>query len=164
VKTILPEMEPFPLEDVCGAGVAKVILERSMDKGIYKDTVQFQIAGKLRSVFPNVWGASILIITRGVMARDTMKTFVTRCPAYCLWFERFVKGMHSRMGDDTRPDITITKVVMIALMNRINIDYIESNGRKKERFFTRAGLMFLAAYFGFTLRRRSSKINEKAFH
>jgi hypothetical protein len=163
LKTILPEMGPFPLEDTWGIGVAVVILERSMDKGIYRDTIQFQTARKLRSVFSNVWGASIHSMTRGVMARDTMKTFVTKCPTYCLWFERFVKGMHSRMGDDTRPDVAITTTVMVALMNRVNIDYIESNGGRKERFFARAGLMFLSAYLGSLRGEEVPKLMRKHF-
>jgi hypothetical protein len=87
-------------------------------------------------------------MTRGVMDRDTMKTFVTKCPTYCLWFERFVKGMHSYMGDDTRPYVAISIEVMISLMNRVNIDYIEANGGNRKKFFARAGLMFMAAYLG----------------
>jgi hypothetical protein len=163
LDTILPEMGPFPLEDTWGMGVAVVILERSMDKGVYKDTLQFQTARKLRSVFSNAWGASVHSMTRGVMARDTMKTFVTKCPTYCLWFERFVKGMHSRMGDDTRPDVAISIEVMISLMNRVNIDYIEANGGNREKFFARAGLMFMAAYLGSLRGEEVPKILRKHF-
>jgi hypothetical protein len=149
LNTILPEiMGPFPLEDIWGMGIAVVILERSMDKGVYKEMLQFQTARKLRSVFSNAWGARVHSMTRGVMARDTMKTYVTKCPTYCLWFERFVKGIHSHMGDDTRPDVAISIKVMTSLINRVNIDYIEANGGNREKFFARAGLMFMAAYLG----------------
>jgi hypothetical protein len=163
LNTILPEMGPFPLEDVWGMGVAVVILERSMDKGIYKETLQFQTARKLRSVFSNAWGASINSMTRGVMAKDTVKTFVTKCPTYCLWFERFVKGMHSRMGDDTRPDVAISIEVMKALMNRVNIDYMEANEKHQEKFFARAGLMFMSAFLGSLRGEEVPKLLRKHF-
>jgi hypothetical protein len=87
-------------------------------------------------------------MTRGVMAKDSIKTFVTKCPTYSLWFERFVKGMHSRMGDDRRPDAAISTEVMLALMNKVNIDFIESERDFDERYYARAGLLFLGAYLG----------------
>jgi hypothetical protein len=108
LKCMLPEMGPFPLGDTWGMGIALVLLERTKDKGKYADTLQFQTARRLRSVYSNLWGASIHSMTSGVMARDTIKTYVTKCPTYCVWFERFIKGMHSRMGDDRRPDAAIT--------------------------------------------------------
>jgi hypothetical protein len=86
---------------------------------------------------------------QGVMAKDIIKTFVTKCPTYSLWFEHFVKGMHSRMGyDRTRPDVVIWTKVMHEVIKRINIDFIESERDFDERYYERAGLLFLGAYLG----------------
>ena len=60
------------------------------------------------------------------MARDTIKTYVTECPTHSFWFERFMKGVHSRMGDDHRPDAAISVNVMHALMNKVDLDFLES--------------------------------------
>jgi hypothetical protein len=39
-----------------------------------------------------------------VMAKDTRKLVVTKCPTYGEFFERFVKGMHKRIGEIVKPD------------------------------------------------------------
>jgi hypothetical protein len=148
LNNTLPDMGPFPLEDTWGMSVAVGMLYRSLDAGMYRDTLQFASTRKLRSAFSNLWGSSIHTMTRGVMAKDTIKTFVTKCPTYSLWFERFVKGMHSRMGDDRRPDAAISTEVMHALMKRINIDFIEAERDFDEKYYARAGLLFLGAYLG----------------
>jgi hypothetical protein len=95
----LPPMGPHELNDNWGMGLAIMMLRKSLDKGLYGPTVQFQTARRLRSAYSNLWGASKHALTLGVLAKDTTKIYVTKCPGYCLWFERFVRGMHSRMGD-----------------------------------------------------------------
>ena len=39
-----------------------------------------------------------------MLAKDQKKFMLTDSPTYSLWFERFIRGMHNRMGDDIRPD------------------------------------------------------------
>ena len=148
LEKVLPEMGPFPLEDTWGMHMATIILIRSLDKGIYQDTIQFETARKLRSVYSNCWGASVHTLTQGVMARDTMKTYVTSCPTYSLWFERFIKGLHSRMGDDRRPDLAICSPLMKEIINIVNVDYMEELNPFKKQFIARAGLFYLSAFFG----------------
>ena len=46
------------------------------------------------------------------MAKDTRKTYVTSCPSYSLWFERFIVGMHKRMGDVVHQDKAVTLEVL----------------------------------------------------
>jgi hypothetical protein len=96
------------------------------------DNLQFQTARRLRSIYLSLWGASIHSMTSRVMAHDTIKTYVTKCPTYCVWFKRLIKGMYSRMGDDHQPDAAITVESMKALMNRININYIEASSNIDE--------------------------------
>jgi hypothetical protein len=170
ISNSLPNMGPFPLEDLWGMSVATTMLYRSLDSGIYRDTLQFSSTRKLRSAYSNLWGSSVHTMTRGVMAKDTVKTFVTKCPTYSLWFERFIKGMHSRMGDDRRPDAAISTDVMLAIMNRVNIDFVEAERDFDERYYARAGLLFLGAYLGSLrgeevpriIRRHFIKLNEES--
>ena len=148
ITSPLPEMGPHELKDNWGMGLAASLLGKSLDKGIYGPTVQFETARKLRSAYSNLWGSSRHALTLGVLARDTMKIYVTQCPGYCLWFERFVRGMHSRMGDDRRPDAAISNVVMHEVMKRIEVDLIDSDNDMERRYLIRAGLFFLSAYLG----------------
>ena len=172
MKAILPEMGPHELCDSWGMGIAVVLLGKSLDKGLYGPNVQFETVRKLRSSYSNLWGASRHALTLGVLARDTMKIFVTRCPGYSLWFERFVRGMHSRMGDDRRPDAAISSEVMHAVMERIEMDYIDSDEEGARQYIARAGLFFLSAYLGSLrgeevprlLRREFIDLNEESMN
>ena len=97
---LFPAMGPFPLQDTHGIGIAVCLLQRSLDKGRYRDILQFETVRKLRSAFSNIWHASRQTLTTSVMDRDLKKTYVTSCPTYGLWFKRFVIGMHKRVGDE----------------------------------------------------------------
>ena len=145
---LLPNMGPHPIEDNWGMGLAVVMLHKSLDKGKYRNTVQFETVRKVRSAYSNVWGASKHTMTQGVMARDVMKIFVTNCPSHCLWFERFVKGMHCRMGDERRPDVALSRNVMLLLMAYADMDYEASVTGERKRFIARAGLFYLSTFLG----------------
>ena len=99
LENLLPVMGPYPLEDSLVMGLAVGMLIRSLDKGRYQSTLQFESVRKMRSAFSNMWHASKFTLTTNVMAKDTRKIYVTSCPSYSLWFERFIVGMHKRMGD-----------------------------------------------------------------
>ena len=60
------------------------------------------------------------------MTRDLVKIFVTKCPSYSLWFERFIQGMYARMGDNHQLDAAVSNKVMHALMKRVEIDFYEA--------------------------------------
>ena len=87
---LFPAMGPFPLEDIIGMGIAVCMLQRSLEKGRYRDTLQFETVRKLRSTYSNIWHTSRQTLTTSVIARDLKKTHVTSCPTYGLWFERFI--------------------------------------------------------------------------
>ena len=146
LRQILPDMGPHKLEDKWGMGLAIVMLERSLDEGINDDTVQFDTVRQLRSAYGSVWGASKHALSLGVMAKDTTKIFVTQNPGYTLWFERFVKGCHNRMGDNKRQDTVITRKLMVAIMSRVEVDYHTMENHEGKRFLARAGFIFLACY------------------
>ena len=143
---VLPPMGPHPIEDNWGMGIALIVLRKSLDKGKYAETVQYDTARRIRSAYSNVWGASIHCMTNGVMAKDTMKSFLTQCPTYSLWFERFMRGMHSRMGDDHRPDLALSKEVLHMIMTLLDEDYSEASTTMRKRYIARMGLLLLSTY------------------
>jgi len=116
MQFLLPAMGPFPLKDTFGMGPAIVMLKHSLDPGRYGDHITFSTLRKYRSSFSNVWGASIESLQESIMARVTAKMFTSTCPTNGLWFERFMGGVHSRMGDDHRPDAAISSSVMKLLL------------------------------------------------
>ena len=148
LRNVLPNMGPHVLRDEWGMGLAIIMLQKSLDKGRYKATVQFETVRKLRAAFSNVWGSSEHCMTQGVMAREMMKTFMTNCPSHCLWFERFIKGMHCRMGDDRRPDSALSRDVMLLMMELIDRDFKNSRVEIRRKYIARAALFFLSTYLG----------------
>ncbi len=119
-----------------------------MDAGINAPHVQFETIRKLRAAYSNAWGAGIHTMTMGVIAKDTTKLYVTNNPGYSLWFERFMKGMHSRMGDQTAQDTAISSQQMHKLMDRIEADYQDCLLPQRRQYLVRAGLFFMCAYLG----------------
>lgn len=163
IPHLLPEMGPFPLEDQWGMKVAVVTLRRSLDKGIYKETVQYDTARRVRSAYSNAWGSSINTMREGVMAKDRAKTFVTKCPTYGLWYERFNKGLHSRMGDDRRPDMAICSDLMKEIMDIVNADYVDAESPLRKRYLARAGMFFIGGYFGSLRGEEVNRVLRKYF-
>jgi len=102
--TLFKPPGPFPLEDTFGMAVAMVILQMSLQPGKNDKTVQFATVRKFRSAYSNVFHASVEGQGAMVMAKDVRKLTVTECPTYGDWFEHFMRGMHKRMGEISRPD------------------------------------------------------------
>ena len=69
LDNLLPVMGPFPLEDTFGMVLAVGMLIRSMGKGRYQSTLQFESVKKMRSSFSNMWHASKFTLTTNVMDR-----------------------------------------------------------------------------------------------
>jgi hypothetical protein len=103
-------MGPFPVDDRFGMAAAIVMLQQSLKPGKYTRTVQFGTVRKFRSCFSNIYQASVDGQQASVMAKDTRKLMVTKCPTYGEFFERFVKGMHKRMGEIVKPDRALRMV------------------------------------------------------
>jgi len=95
---------PFPVQDADRMAAAIVMVQHSLTKGRCSDTVQFETVQKFRAAVSNVYHSSIEGQGAMVMAKDTRKLQVTKCPTYTAFFECFCHGMHKRMGDIMRPE------------------------------------------------------------
>lgn len=116
-----PLRGPMPLEDNQGAGPAMVILKRSLDPGRNAATVQFGTVRKLRSTYTNFWQASQMSQSTTVFSLENGKSwFVNSCPANSFWFNRFIKGMHERSGDQPNVNEAISCELMSEIMTRLN--------------------------------------------
>ena len=146
LENVLPAMGPFPLTDTQGMGIAVSILLRSLDKGRYQNTLQYESVRKMRSAFSNVWHASCNTLTTSVLARDVRKTYVTSCPAYSLWFERFMIGMHKRMGDEVRQDKAVTLAVIHKLMEGLEEEYLGSRTEEERGELADMSVFILASF------------------
>jgi hypothetical protein len=104
-------MGPFPLKDSFGMGAAIVMLMLSLNPKKNDSKVQFGTVRKFRSAFSNAFQASAEG-QAAVMAKDTRKLLLTKCPVYGTWFEKFTRGMHKRMWDIVRPDTALSPEIL----------------------------------------------------
>ena len=93
----------FPLEDT-GISIVVCIFQRSLSKGRYNNTLQFETVKTLRFTYSNIWYASRHTLTTSVMMKDLKKIYVTSCPAYGLWFERLVIWIYKWIGDEVHQE------------------------------------------------------------
>jgi hypothetical protein len=135
ILAVCPPMGPFSLDDTAGMALAVSILLRSLEPGRTEDTIQFSTARYLRSVFSNVYHASAEHQTgMAVMAQGTSKTYVTNCPSYGYWFERFMRGVHKRMGEEVRSDYALSVKVLHKILGNLDTRWRASTtaARRKE--------------------------------
>jgi hypothetical protein len=69
-----------------------------------------------------------------VMTQGTSKTYVTDCPSYSYWFERFMRGVNKRMGEEVRSDYALSVKVLHKIMGNLDTRWREATTapRRKE--------------------------------
>ena len=105
----------------------------------------------MRSAYLNIWHSSKHTLTTSVMARDLKNMFETPCSSYSLRFERFVQGIHKRMGDESHQDQAITLEVIHRLVEVLE-KYYRSNVENEKREHISNQAVFILAAFLATLR------------
>jgi hypothetical protein len=113
--SVTPAMGPFPLEDSSGMKVAVVGLDRSLDKGIYVEFVQWDTFRKARSVVTNISQAGVTGLEHDVGAYERIRMWISKVPTHSFWFTRFMTGIHKRVGEIKRQDEPIAIDVLRAI-------------------------------------------------
>jgi hypothetical protein len=116
-------MGPFPLEDSFGMGPATVMLELSLNKGKYADTVQFGTVRKFRSAYANIHQASLEGQQSAVMTKETKKMTMSNCSTHGVFFEKFTYGMHKRMGDIVKPNRALSIEILVEIFNILEAEW-----------------------------------------
>jgi hypothetical protein len=97
-ERIFPPLGPLPLKDMNGMGAAAIQLLKTLDPGINEATVQFSTAKTITTALGALWEVSTQSKGETVMVRDMTNSYVTSNPVKSQWYERFLQGMHKRMG------------------------------------------------------------------
>jgi hypothetical protein len=58
-----------------------------------------------------------------VMAKDMRKLVVTKCPTYGEFFERFVRGLHKRMGEIVSPDRVLSLEILLEIFRSLEQEW-----------------------------------------
>jgi hypothetical protein len=124
-EKVFPALGPLPLKDVDGMGAAAVQLLKTLDPGINADTVQYKTAIGVSTALSALWEISVQSKEETVMVKEMTKSYVTTNPVKSQWYQRFLTGMHKRMGDQTKQDEAISIEQMNALMDLFEKDWQE---------------------------------------
>jgi hypothetical protein len=95
--------------------MAIIILQRSFDKGVNSDTIQWGTCRKIRSFCSNYIhttpsGTGLATLTDG-----NSSTHFTSSPTNTVWFRKFMSGFHNRLGDVIVQDQAISIDVLLEL-------------------------------------------------
>jgi hypothetical protein len=116
--------------------------------------VQFEIVRKFRAAASNIYHSSVDGQRAMVMAKDTRKLQVTKCPTYSDYFESFHHGMHKWMGDIIIPD----QALLHDILKEVMLILEEEWGRVQERKKLDSALEGMFYILGFTLVLRGEEM------
>jgi hypothetical protein len=80
----------------------------------------------MRSLFSNIWHVSIKGSKGSTVVRGQTKLIMTESPTNQDWYERFMLGMHKRLGDKSCPDRAISIELMLELHKVLKIELTEA--------------------------------------
>jgi hypothetical protein len=99
-----PMMGPWPLEDSLGMKCALAVLDRSLDKGVYEDNVQWDTFRKQMSAVTNISQAAVGGLEDSVGAYERKRMWISNAKSHQFWFSRFMAGIHRRVGQVRKAD------------------------------------------------------------
>ena len=81
-----------------------------------------------------------------VMAYEMQKMFTAPCPAYGYWYQRFNLGLHKRMGDVVRSDLSITSEIVNALLVTFNEEWEDAGSLEARAKISEMAFVLVADY------------------
>jgi hypothetical protein len=145
---VYPARGPLPLDDRVGMREAVILLTRTQDPGRNAVKIQFDTARKIRTGFSTFWHSSIENLNTVVMSKETKKLIATNCKVYGDWYERFMMGVHSRMGDQNEPDTAISIDVLHEMLKRLEVRVILSTDKFERAECIDLGFFLVAGFSG----------------
>jgi hypothetical protein len=129
---VTPFLGPWPLEDTLGMKAAMAVLDRSLDKGVYEDTVQWDTFRRSMSAVTNISQAAVGGLEDSVGAYEQNRMFISGVVTHKFWFSRFMTGVHKRVGQVRKPDKELT-IDVIHAVDRILEGEWENATRTEQR-------------------------------
>ncbi len=84
----------WPLVDNLGMKAAMAVLDRSLDKGNYEDTVQWDTFCQAMSTVTNILQARVGGLEDSVGAYERNWMFISGVVTHKFWYSRFMTGVH----------------------------------------------------------------------
>jgi hypothetical protein len=120
---IFPPLGPLPLRDIDGVGAASFQLLKTLDQGKTEALVQYDTATYITTALASLWEVLVHSKEETVMVKEMHKSYVTSNRVKSQWYERFLSGMHKRMGDSVKQDEAVSIEQMVISMEAFETDW-----------------------------------------
>ena len=144
----LPEITAWKVEDQMGMGIAMMTLAKSMEKGRIASYTQFDACRHIRGTVSNMYGATAVGNDErfSFKSKDGRVFHINKDPMQSNFMERFVKGMRSRMPEESERNLPLGGSVVQRLLEEIEFEWASpSTTAKRKRLLT-----MTAAYISIT--------------
>jgi hypothetical protein len=151
----LVELEPWPVGDDVGMGIALLMLEKSIKPGRNsKHYTQFDSCRSYRSATSNLYAASFLGASEHLALKSLKGQIVHtyRGSMQSVFMERFVSGMEIRMPQSVNRNKAMLGEITSCLLERMNDEYLSSNTSiQRKRLLAMSG-GYISTCYGYSLR------------
>jgi hypothetical protein len=143
---ITPPMGPWPLSDKLGMKVAIAVLDRSLDKGIYEATVQWDTFRRQMSSVTNISQAAVGGLGNSVGAYERNKMFISESVTHKFWFSRFMSGVHKRVGQIRKPDRVLSIDIIHAVDRLLELEWENASSLTERKRIAEMGTWYLGGF------------------
>jgi hypothetical protein len=134
------------LEDLVGMKAAIVVLNRSLDKRFYKDTVQWDTLQKQMSTVTNILQAVVGGLNNSVGAYECQRMWILNVVSHQFWFSRFMNGIHKQVGQVQKPNKEMSINVLHAADAILEEQWSGAWTIKQKRRITEMGTWFSTGF------------------
>jgi hypothetical protein len=141
-----PPMGPFPVRDEAGMQAAIDILDQSMDPGKYVEFVQWEAFRKTRSVITNVSQAGVGGLGNSIGAYKRKKMWISTVVTHTFWFERFMEGLHRRVGEIKKQDWPLPIEVLQEVEKLLEYEWKKAKTLTAQKRIAELGVWFIVGF------------------
>jgi hypothetical protein len=141
-----PPMGPWPLDDTIGMKAAIAVLDRSLDKGIYEDNVQWDTFRKQMSTVTHISQALVGSLENSVDAYEQKRMWISNVVSHQFWFSCFMSGIHKRVDQIRKPDKEMSIKVLHAADDILENEWRTGRTPRQKKRIAEMGAWFVGGF------------------
>jgi hypothetical protein len=126
--------------------VAMALLDRSLDQGIYEETVQWDTFWRTMSAVTNISQACVGGLGDSVGAYERHKMFISQAVTHKFWYSRFMLGVHKRVGQIRKPDKEVTIDVIHAIDRILELEWNQATSIAHKKRIAEMGAWIIGGF------------------
>jgi hypothetical protein len=126
--------------------MAMVLLDRSLDKGVYEATVHWDTFHRTMSAVTNISQAGVGGLKDSVGAYKRKRMFISGVVTHKFWYSRLMAGVHKRVGQIRKPDKEVTVEFFHAIDKILDIKWGNSTTTDQKKKIAEMGAWFFGGF------------------